>query len=141
MSCEQLFRNELKKKGLRLTEQRKLVLDVLHQTESSLTIDEIYQKISLIDPAVDVSTVYRTLDLLTEIGLAQEIHSHGRQHLYHLSGTRAPHIHLVCQKCGMISALDLDLFEEVRLDIYTQIGFNADLAQVTIPGLCSKCQE
>ena len=71
MSCEQLFKQQLKKKGLRLTNQRKAVLEILHETNGPVSADEIYQMISLKNPGFDLSTVYRTLELLKEIGLVQ----------------------------------------------------------------------
>lgn len=140
MSCESLFREQLKLKGLRLTEQRKIVLDVLHNRETSMPVDELYAEVLEQDETMDLSTVYRTLDLLKEIGLVQEIQGSGRQKVYHLSSMGKPHVHLVCQQCGMIFSADLSLFLDLKDKIGEELGFDSDMTQVTIPGICQDCK-
>ena len=64
MACESIFLEKLRKSGLRLTPQREMVLSVMHQIEGAATVEEIHSRVRALSTAVDISTVYRTLDLL-----------------------------------------------------------------------------
>ncbi|MDO8972058.1 MAG: transcriptional repressor, partial [Saprospiraceae bacterium] len=99
MSCEQLFQKQLRRQGLRLTPQREKVLSVLHAVGRAAAAEEIFTLVAQKDASVDRSTVYRTLDLLSEMGLAAVIDSGEKQRRYELSGIEAPHLHLVCRSC------------------------------------------
>jgi Fur family ferric uptake transcriptional regulator len=140
MSCEQLFREQLKKKGLRLTSQRKLVLEVLHHQDGPVSADMVYDLVHQIDLNLDRSTIYRTLDLLKEFGIVQQIQSNDRYHFYEHTGTTQPHIHMVCQKCGKIFIVEQQLFDNIQQSLENKLGFTPDWSQMTIPGLCEKCQ-
>ncbi len=141
MSCEQLFREQLKKKGLRLTNQRKLVLEILHHQDGPVSADMVYDLIQEIDPHLDRSTIYRTLDLLKEFGIVQQIQTNDRYHFYEHSGLSQPHVHMVCQKCGKIFIVDQQLFNKVQKSLEDKLGFNPDWSQMTIPGTCEQCQK
>ena len=69
MSCEQVFLEQLRERGFRLTPQREMVLSVMHQIEDFATAEEIYDRVQVLSSAVDISTVYRTLELLQEFHL------------------------------------------------------------------------
>ena len=141
MACEQVFRNRLKESGLRLTPQRELVLDALHKVDGAGTVEEIYGRVSAVTSAVDISTVYRTLDLLREFGLVSCIDSGSDQHRYELLGTHGPHMHLVCKACDKIVGIEADE-ARILLDLLqTSHGFTVRLDEVTIPGLCAECQD
>jgi len=140
MSCDLFFREQLKRRGLRLTTQRKLVLEVLHEQPAPVSAESVFESIQHKNPSFDRSTVYRTLDLLKEIGLVQEIHSNDRQHYYEHTGMQKPHVHLVCQKCGGIFTVEQELFHSLQTALSQKIGFEADWTQMTIPGVCLNCQ-
>ena len=67
MACEELFLRSLRDRGFRLTPQREMVLAALHQMESPVSADDLYQKVQQVSTSVDISTVYRTLDLLQSL--------------------------------------------------------------------------
>jgi len=140
MSCENFFREQLKLRGLRLTVQRKLVLEALHDQANPVSAEDVFTLIQSIEPSLDRSTVYRTLDLLKEIGLVQEINSNDRQNYFELCGTRLPHVHMVCQKCGGIFTVDQKVFDSVQLILQKSLGFEAQWTQMTIPGICQGCR-
>jgi Fur family ferric uptake transcriptional regulator len=141
MSCEQLFREQLRKKGLRLTSQRKLVLEILHHQDGPVSAEMVYESVHQIDPQLDRSTIYRTLDLLKEFGIVQQIQSNDRYKSYEHTGTNQPHVHMFCQKCGKIFIEDQKLFNEIQKSLEDKLGFTPDWSQMTIPGICEACQK
>jgi Fur family ferric uptake transcriptional regulator len=140
MACEELFRKRLRASGLRLTPQREMVLNVLHRFEGTATAEEIYEQVRALSSAVDISTVYRTLDLLRELELVACIDPGGDQHRYELLGTHGPHLHLACRSCGQIIGVDLAEAGPLIAHLRDRYGFETELGNVTIPGLCRDCR-
>ena len=139
MACEELFLKQLRERGLRLTPQREMVLSVMHQVEGVATAEEIFGRVQEISPAVDISTVYRTLDLLQELNLATCVDPGDGQRRYELLGVHGPHLHLVCQSCGEVMGANLDLAVSLAQQLRECYGFGADLEHLTVPGLCRAC--
>src|SRR5437588_4076494 len=95
----------LRKRGYRLTPQRHMILSVIQEADGHLSIDQITQRVQERNPYVSLSTVYRTLELLRELGLVREVHLPGEQpHYEAVEGTA--HHHLVCGRCGSASDVD-----------------------------------
>ena len=140
MACEKVFAEQLKRHGLRMTPQREMVLRALHDTPRYATADEILSRVHRISTAVDVSTVYRTLDLLREFGLVAAVDTAGGQTRYDLLGLGLPHLHLVCQGCGGIFVVPMSIADPLLAGLLAQHGFEASLEDVTIPGLCGTCR-
>jgi Fur family ferric uptake transcriptional regulator len=140
MACEKVFAEQLKRHGLRMTPQREMVLRALHDTPRYANADEILSRVHRISAAVDVSTVYRTLDLLRDFGLVAAVDAAGRQTRYDLLGLSQPHLHLVCQDCGGISVVPMSNADALLAGLLAQHGFEASLEDVTIPGLCATCR-
>ncbi len=139
MACEKAFIKKLREKGLRLTPQREMVLSALHEIEGVATAEEIYARVQALNAAIDISTVYRTLDLLQEFDLVACIDAIDGQRRYELLGLHGPHIHLVCQKCGEVSGIEIEEVEGLAKHLRALHGFAADLEHLSIPGLCAKC--
>ena len=89
----------LREKGYRLTPQRMMVLEAIEASHDHISAEEIHAKARIKYPYINISTVYRTLDLLKEQGLVTETDLGGGRFLYHPVG-KAHHHHLVCKKCG-----------------------------------------
>ena len=140
MACETFFRERLRESGLRLTPQREMVLGALHRLDRTATVEEIYGQVQALSTAVDISTVYRTLDLLRELGIVACIDPGSDQHRYELLGTHGPHLHLACRSCGQIVGVDLEEAEPLIAHLRDEYGFETDLGDVTIPGLCQDCR-
>ncbi|MHB1319322.1 MAG: Fur family transcriptional regulator [Anaerolineae bacterium] len=140
MACEQAFAQLLKRHGLRMTPQRGLVLQALHDAPGYASADEILSRVHRISAAVDVSTVYRTLDLLREFGLVAAVDAADGQTRYDLLGLNQPHLHLVCQGCGGIFVVPMSSADALLAGLLAQHGFQATLDDVTIPGLCAACR-
>jgi Fur family ferric uptake transcriptional regulator len=117
-----------------------MVLEVLHRLDGTATAEEIYEQVRVVSSAVDISTVYRTLDLLRELELVACIDPGSDQHRYELLGVHGPHLHLACRSCGKIVGVDLDEAKPLIARMQEEHGFAIELGDVTIPGLCRDCQ-
>ncbi len=140
MACEEVFLKRLRESGLRLTPQREMVLSVMHQIDGVATAEEIYARVQVLSSAIDISTIYRTLDLLKELHLVACIDSSDQQHQYELVGVHGPHLHLVCRSCGKIIGVELAEAKSLTTYLRAAHDFQTELSDVTIPGLCRDCQ-
>ena len=141
MACEQVFIQQLRDHGFRLTPQREMVLSVMHQVEGFTTVEEIYGRVQKLSSSVDVSTVYRTLDLLQEFNLVAAVDPGDGQRRYELLGLHGPHIHLVCQSCGQVAGVDLAVARPLAQQLKEQYGFEVDTDHLSLNGLCRECAE
>ena len=141
MTCEQVFLQKLRERGFRLTPQREMVLSAMHETKGLATADEIYSRVQESSSAVDLSTVYRTLDLLQEFNIVACIDPSDGQHRYELLGVHGPHIHLICRSCGKVMGIDLQEARPLAGQLKAKYGFAADLDHLSIAGLCRACVE
>jgi Fur family ferric uptake transcriptional regulator len=140
MACEQVFAEQLRRRGLRMTPQREMVLSALHHAGRFATAEELHARVQRTSAAVDLSTIYRTLDLLREFGLVAAVEAGDRQMRYELLGVRGPHLHLACQACGRILGVSLEAADPLLEALLAEHGFAAQLDDVTIPGLCADCR-
>lgn len=139
MSCEQVFLEQLRKRGFRLTPQREMVLTVMHQIKDFASAEEIYDRVQTLSSAVDISTVYRTLELLQEFHLIALVDPGDGRRRYQLMGVHEPHVHLICRSCGKIIAADLDSAQPLIRQLEEQYGFRVDIDDLSIPGQCPAC--
>ena len=128
----------LKQKGLKLTPQRKLIIDAIHETEAHLTAEEIRAHVQARVPEVHKSTIYRTLELLEGAGCVfkSELGDHS---IYH-HAEEGHHHHLVCRRCGEIIECDEDLFTSVEGSLVEKYGFRVDFSHLVMSGLCEECR-
>jgi len=128
----------LKEKGFKLTPQRRLILEFIHDNESHLTAEDILRFVGARAPGVDKSTVYRTLDLLEESGCVFKSEVGGRFIYHHAEDGH--HHHLVCSECGKTIDCDEDLFATVERSLREKHGFQIDFKHVVMSGLCKECR-
>jgi len=140
MSCEEFFFKKLHERGFRLTPQREMVLSVMHHMDEFATADEIYHRVSALSSSVDISTVYRTLDLLEGFQMVSCLEPGDGQRVYKLLTVHGLHMHLICSACGQVIGADLDLARPLAVHLREQYGFEADLNRLSVPGLCQECQ-
>ena len=141
MCCEGIFKERLHAQGLRVTPQRELILAVLHEINDYATAEEIYEMVHGRDDSVDLSTVYRTLELLSDLRLVAELDTGDRERRYELLSLHAPHHHLLCQACGKLIRVERHNVEPLLEHFHETYGFRANLDHLVIPGLCSECQK
>ncbi|MGH8792492.1 MAG: Fur family transcriptional regulator [Stackebrandtia sp.] len=129
----------LRAHGLRVTAQRQLILDAVSDLGHA-TADQLHEAICGQVAGVNITTVYRTLDLLESLGLIAHTHlSHGAP-VYHLAGDRG-HVHLVCHRCGTVDEVAPEVFASVRRSVEEQKGFLLDVGHVALFGVCAACEK
>ena len=131
-------RGRLHDRGLRWTPQRRLLVGVLAQTDGHITGAELVERCRQLDPGTIPSTVYRTLDVLEELGFVRHAHgADGREEFHVMPQTEHGHLH--CAVCGR--TWDLEAPEATALvdSLARSRGFTVDLSHVTISGCCPEC--
>ncbi len=129
----------LRERGYRLTPQREMILEALHE-EGHVTADQIYRRVREKSPAVNLATVYRTLELLKELHIISAIDLGEGCIQYELTGAE-PHHHLVCQDCGRTIDLDPSLFVPLERALCERYGFQVSLDHLALFGKCPKCKK
>jgi len=132
--------SKLSEQGYRLTPQRIMVLSAIEDSDDHISAEEIYAQIVAKYPQVNISTVYRTLELLKRLGLVTETDLGGGRVRYH-SAEKGHHHHLVCQKCGTIIDIDESTLARLQDVLLHRYNFSAELRHVAIFGLCERCQK
>jgi Fur family transcriptional regulator, ferric uptake regulator len=129
----------LKKKGLKLTPQRILITDIIHDAKGHITASEIIESVKEQMPGVNKSTIYRTLDILEEAGCVYKSEQ-GNEFIYH-HDHEGHHHHLKCSRCGRTISCDEDMFVSVQKMLAKKFGFQADFKHLIINGLCESCKQ
>ena len=129
----------LRERGLRLTPQRQLILEAVHELGHA-TPESVHHHVRERAAGVNITTVYRTLELLDELGLVNHTHlSHGSP-TYHAAGQNQ-HVHLVCRSCGSIAEVDPSVMRPVTDRLRHEHGFRVDVGHVSLFGVCGNCKE
>lgn len=129
------------KRGLRSTEQRRLIIDIFFDAHEHITIDSLLKQVRAVDARVGYATVYRTMKLLSESGVVQE-HKFGDGFTrYELSDDEAHHDHLVCLECGKIIEFEEPQIEALQDKIAKRYGFLIRAHKHEMYGVCSDCQK
>jgi Fur family ferric uptake transcriptional regulator len=127
----------LRQGGYRLTAQRQLVLEAVSRLGHA-TPEDVCAEVRATAHAVNISTVYRNLELLEELGLVAHAHlGHGAP-TYHAT-TEAPHVHLVCSRCDAVEAVPTELIDGIVERLRRERGFQVDVRHATFTGLCRQC--
>ena len=129
--------DELRSRGLRLTAQRQLVLEAVLALGHA-TPDQVHAQVARTAAGVNITTVYRALELLEELGLVTHAHlSHGAP-TYHAVGEEQ-HVHLVCRVCGRVSEMDSALLGPLAETLEREKSFLVDVGHVALFGVCGEC--
>jgi Fur family transcriptional regulator, ferric uptake regulator len=137
-SMVQTWDDKLRAGGYRVTPQRQLVLEAVARLEHA-TPEEIYGEVRQTARGVNVSTVYRTLELLEQLGLVQHTHIHHGAPSYHLAED-AQHVHLVCRQCEQVTEVDQAAVLPLVVALQENQGFATDVGHLTVFGLCAACR-
>lgn len=129
----------LRARGLRWTPQRRILLEVLATVEGHVTGAELVEGCRAVDPTTTPSTVYRTLDVLEELGVVSHSHGPAGRQEFHV-GPSAEHAHLVCSACGARVELARHEVQPVVDEALLRHGFDVDLVHLTIEGRCAACR-
>lgn len=134
------IRERLHDRGLRWTPQRRVLVDVLSRSDGHVTGAELVERCRAVDPATIPSTVYRTLDVLEELGIVRHAHGiDGREEYHVLPAVEHGHLHCTgCRQTWEIDAAEAAALVDVLCD---RRGFAVQLSHLSIAGLCAACRE
>ena len=135
------FKGILKNNTLKFTKQRELILKFLYENDDHFTPEEIYMQLKKENPVINIgiATVYRTLTLLEDSGIASSI-SFGTQGKKYELGLKKHHDHLICTACGDIIEFFDEIIEDEQEKIAKKFNFKMTDHTMKIVGLCEKCQ-
>src|SRR5262249_31020664 len=131
----------LASKRIRLTRQRRVILQVMDDAEQHLDVDQILERAKKVDFDVHLVTVYRTIDLLKKHGLIDELdllHLRGDRHYYETHGPR-DHIHVACLKCGKVREFESRLYEQLKEQIARDFHMKVTVSRTEVGGYCAEC--
>ena len=136
-------RSPLRKRGIRLTRQRELLFDLINNSHDHLNADQLYELAKKRDPKINRVTVYRTLKLLKNEGLIDELdlmHFEGEQHYYE-TRLKQEHAHIVCLRCGSVQEFFGEPLRQIRAQIESDFGFQILVTRTEIGGYCADCRD
>lgn len=137
---QEVLLKHIQKRGLKRTAQRDLILDIFLRTEEHLSSEDLYRLVQKEDPSVGQTTVYRTLKLLTEAGLAREVRfGDGRTHYEH-NYKHQHHDHMICSECGRIIEFFSAELEAIQDAMAAKHRFEVTQHLLRIIGVCAECR-
>ncbi len=135
-----VFHEYIARNGLKVTPQRMLIVEVFMSAGGHLTTEELYERVKATDPSVGQATVYRTMKLLCDSGLAKEVHFGDGVARYEQKYGSKHHDHLICEACGEnIEVLD-DEIERLQEDLARRHGYVLTSHRMYLFGVCGKCR-
>lgn len=135
-----LLHEHMVKRGLRSTDQRRLIVETFFTSPNHISIEELLAEVRQKDPRIGYATVYRTLKLLTECGVAYERKFGDGLTRYELADESSHHDHLICVDCGKIVEFEEPRFEQLEEEIAARYGFVIKTHKHELYGSCSDCQ-
>jgi Fur family ferric uptake transcriptional regulator len=137
---KQIFEDFIAERGLKSTRQRNIILEAFLASDRHLSIEELYLQLRDAHPTIGYATVYRTLKLFAESGIAREVQFGDGQTRYEHVTEGEHHDHLVCVRCGAISEFTNDAVEAIQDEIAAAHGFVIRYHKMELYGLCSACK-
>jgi Fur family ferric uptake transcriptional regulator len=135
------FEQALRERGLKSTSQRDDIARVFFGAEHHLSNEQLYTAVRRVNPRVGYATVYRTLKLLKECGLAAERHFDDGQARYEPVEGEAQHDHIICERCGKIVEFASEELERLQDKIGRFLGFVVARHRMELYGICKDCRE
>lgn len=136
-----VFRQWIKEQGLKATAQREEIAQVFFSTNRHISVEELYSEVRRHNPRVGYATVYRTMKLLKECGLAAERHFADGQARFENVEAERHHDHIICERCGRIVEFIQPQIEKLQADVAQRFGFVASTHKMEIYGICKECRE
>jgi Fe2+ or Zn2+ uptake regulation protein len=132
-------RKALNRVGMRFTNQRALIMEIIRQGRGHLDADEIYRRAREKESRLSLSTVYRTLQMMKKLKLVDELHFDENHHHYEVKPS-AEHHHLKCLDCGKVIEFNYPLSRYIKRNVPEAKGFDITDAEVKMTGYCARCR-
>ena len=133
--------NQLEMQGIRLTAQRRALVETIQEATDHLDAAALLEQARQRDPNINRATVYRTIELLKKLGLIDELdlmHLNGEKHYYEVR-TQKDHLHLACFGCGAVKEFESQTFDKLKKEIARENEFTIQVMRLEVGGLCRKC--
>ena len=142
---EEKVKDLLREKGLKVTSQRLMVLNILSaHGDEHLTVEEIYDLAKEESPEIGLATIYRTVQVLLELHVIEKVTFDDGFARYELNGEETGsghrHHHAICTQCGKVYSLETDLLDTLEKQVFESLGFEVTDPEVKLYGLCSACR-
>lgn len=142
---EEKVKDLLREKGLKVTSQRLMVLNILSaHGDEHLTVEEIYDLAKEESPEIRLATIYRTVQVLLELHVIEKVTFDDGFARYELNGEETGsghrHHHAICTQCGKVYSLETDLLDTLEKQVFESLGFEVTDHEVKLYGLCSACR-
>lgn len=142
---EEKVKDLLREKGLKVTSQRLMVLNILSaHGDEHLTVEEIYDLAKEESPEIGLATIYRTVQVLLELHVIEKVTFYDGFARYELNGEETGsghrHHHAICTQCGKVYSLETDLLDTLEKQVFESLGFEVTDHEVKLYGLCSACR-
>jgi Fur family ferric uptake transcriptional regulator len=134
------LRDAFRATGRRLTSQRRLILEVLEESDVHLDAETLFVRAKARDPEISLATVYRTLAVLKELGLVEE-HTLGEEHGHFEAVRNGPHYHFACLRCGKVIEFDAPEVARVARRLGEREGVRVTDAHLNLSGYCAACRD
>ena len=136
-----IFKEHLRRQGLKATAQSDDIAHVFFASNRHISVEELYNEVKRINPRIGYATVYRTMKLLTECGLAAERHFRDGEARYESQAEGRHHDHLICESCGKIVEFEEERIEALQAEVARRLGFRFTGHKMELYGLCRECQK
>ena len=136
-----VFKERLKRQGFKSTAQRDDIARVFFEARRHISVEELYREVKRINPRIGYATVYRTMKLLKDHGLASESHFHDGEARYESALGARHHDHLICESCGKIDEFSEAKIEAMQSEVARRFGFQISGHKLELYGLCRSCQK
>ncbi len=137
---QEALENYITQHNLKITKQRRAVLEAFLGSDEHVSAEELYKIVAAKEPKIGLATVYRTLALLTESGLAAELDFGDGQKRYEQNLDHRHHDHMICTQCGKIIEFNHPLIEKLQEDVAQEHGFEMTAHKLDMFGICKDCR-
>ena len=132
-------RDEARRLGVRWTTQRQVIVETFIASDEHITVEDLHHRVRAIDRTVSAATVYRTINMLVEMGVASKRHFGSGSASFEMEVNKAHHDHLVCVSCGKIQEFHNDRIEELQDEVAVAHGFKLSHHRMELYGTCADC--
>jgi Fur family transcriptional regulator, ferric uptake regulator len=136
-----VFKERLKRQGFKSTAQRDDIARVFFDARRHISVEELYREVKRVNPRIGYATVYRTMKLLKDHGLASESHFHDGEARYESALEAHHHDHMICVNCGKIDEFSEAKIEALQTEVAKGFGFRITGHKLELYGLCRACQK
>jgi Fur family ferric uptake transcriptional regulator len=134
------FKEHLRRQGLKSTAQRNDIVRIFFASNAHRSVEELYAAVKRVNPGIGYATVYRTMKLLAECGLAVERHFRDGEARYESAVNREHHDHVICEHCGKIVEFEEPRIEALQEQVARRLGFRLSGHKMELYGRCPACQ-